>query len=126
MAAIGFLFFPSVLLTEFLEIAAMVPPVIVFIMVIVVQALFLFYLIRMMGSWANERQLVAFTFGLILPLAIGGVAAEIHLPLTLAADLAMVLFFRKLWSNYSSAGPPGSRLPDIPQGDPLDLKDRTG
>ncbi len=97
MVVIGFLFYPSVLLTEFLAIDAMVPPVVVFFMIIAVQGLFLLYVTRVAGFWGNERQLVAFTFGIILPIAIGGIVAEIRLPFTLVADIAMVLFFRKLW-----------------------------
>ncbi len=50
-----------------------------------------------MGSRHNERNLLAFALGLILPIAAFGVLAEITLPLTLLADLVMVLFFRKLW-----------------------------
>ncbi len=106
MAVAGFLFYPSVLLTGFLAIDAMLPPVAVFIMVIAVQGLFLLWVTRVGGSWGNERQLVALTFGLILPIAIGGVLAEIRLPLALVADLAMVLFFRKLWRMHSPAGSP--------------------
>ncbi|MGP8056763.1 MAG: hypothetical protein ACLP9K_04075 [Nitrososphaerales archaeon] len=71
-----------------------------FVLVIIVQALFLVYVIRKVGAQGNERRLLSLSLGLMLPIATIGVAAELALPLTLLADLAMVLFFRKLWGKH--------------------------
>ncbi len=58
------------------------------------------YVIRKVGAQGNERRLLSLSLGLMLPIATIGVAAELALPLTLLADLAMVLFFRKLWGKH--------------------------
>ncbi len=104
MAIVGALFYPAVLVTEFFGIGVSVPAGVDFVLVIALQGLFLVYVVRVMGSRHNERNLLAFALGLILPIAVFGVLAEIRLPLTLLADLVMVLFFRKLWRKFPSRG----------------------
>lgn len=60
------------------------------------------YAMHNLGEHGNERGLLSLSLGLILPIVAIGVVAELTLPLTLLADLAMVLFFRKLWIGYSA------------------------
>ncbi len=74
-------------------------------LVIIIQGVFLFYVLEKLGSHDNEVNLVAFSFGLILPLAFFGVIAEFKLPLTLLGDVVMVLFFWKLWRKYHGTAP---------------------
>jgi hypothetical protein len=93
----GVAFYPAVLLTEFLGEGVGLWPAVDLALVVLVQALFLAYILRVAGSENNERNLIALALGLILPIAAFGVLAELALPLTLFLDLVMVLFFRKLW-----------------------------
>ncbi|MDA4125414.1 MAG: hypothetical protein OK438_08235 [Thaumarchaeota archaeon] len=97
MAIIGVAFFPAVFLTQSIGRGAGVSPSLDFVLVLLVQALFLFYVIRKCGSRGNARVLLSLSLGLILPIAAIGVIAELPLPLTLLADVALALFFRKLW-----------------------------
>ncbi len=98
----GVLFYPSVIFTEFLGMGAGIPAALVFALVIIVQALFLIYVVRVMNRINNGRNLIAFAFGLILPIAVFGVLAEIRLPIILLAELTMIIFFRMLWKKRLS------------------------
>lgn len=102
MAAVGIVFFPAVLLTQSLGKGTGLPAPADFVLVVVIQALFMVYIVRKVGAQGNERRLLSLSLGLILSIATIGVVAESTLPLTLLADLAMVLFFRKLWGRYGS------------------------
>lgn len=73
-----------------------------FILVIAVQGLFLIAVLRLFGSQGNERVLVAFAAGLVVPIAAFGLISEISLPLTLLPDLAFVIFLRMLWKSTSA------------------------
>ncbi len=97
MAVVGVLFFPAVLLSQYVPESAGVPPALDFLWVVLLQALFLIWVLRVIGSRGNERNLTGLAFGLVLPIAAFGVIAEVSLPVTLVADLVMVLFFRRLW-----------------------------
>lgn len=112
MAAAGVCFFPAVFLSQSIGEGAGLPPSIDFVLVLLIQALFLVYVIRKAGSRDNGRALLSLSLGLILPLAAIGVLAELALPLTLLADAAMVLFFKKLWNKYESH-------PQVPMTPPL-------
>ncbi|MDG6925514.1 MAG: hypothetical protein JRN09_03080 [Nitrososphaerota archaeon] len=78
----------------------LIPPAVDFVLVLLVQALFLAVVLRVGGSTNNEQQLIALAFGLILPIAAIGLIATVGSPLVLVVDLAMTLFFRKLWRMY--------------------------
>jgi hypothetical protein len=82
------------------------PALSVFILVSLLQTLFLVYVLRVVGSSGNEPQVIALSFGLILPIAAIGLIATITFPLGLVGDLAMVLFFRMLWRRYRTASAP--------------------
>ena len=110
LAVLGIAFYPCVLLAEFLPKGVGAPGAVGFVCVIAVQALFLVYVVRVIGSWKNGRNRAAFAFGLVIPIAVVGVAAEAALPLTLVADAVMVAFFIKLWRGMpgEATGAPGS------------------
>jgi len=97
MAVTGAVFYPCVLLAEFVVKGAGVPATVDFPLVILVQALFLVYVLRVVGSGENGKILVAFSFGLILPIAAFGVISQAALPLPLLADIVMVAFFLRLF-----------------------------
>lgn len=109
MAAVGVAFFPAVLLTQSLGKGAGLSASVDLVLVVVVQALFMVYVIRKVGAQGNERRLLSLSLGLMLPIAIIGVVAESTLPLTLLADLAMALFFKKLWGRYGSPSEAATR-----------------
>jgi len=97
LGIVGISFFPAVLLTQHLPEAAGVPAAVDFILVLLVQALFLAYVTRRNGLGENRKGLLSLALGLIIPIAVFGVVAEIVLPMTLLADAVVVLFFRRLW-----------------------------
>jgi hypothetical protein len=100
MAVTGIAFYPSVLLTESLLMGVGAPALVDFLMVVFVQGLFLVYVLRVVGSFDNEPQVIALAFGLILPIAAIGLIATIAAPAAILGDLVMVLFFRMLWRRY--------------------------
>ena len=104
MAMLGAVFYPAVLLTEFIAIGNRDPASIDFFLVLLVQGLFLVYVLRVIGSSGNDRQVISLAFGLILPIAAIGLIATAALPLVLVPDTVMVLFFVKLWRAYGRAG----------------------
>jgi len=100
LVVLGISFFPVVLLSQGLGNGSGLPAVVDFVWVIFAQALYLRYLTR--RSWLNrERGMVALALGLIIPIAVFGVLAELALPMTLLADVALVLFFRRLRAKYT-------------------------
>lgn len=102
---IGAVFYPSVLLTEGLGEGTGLPAAIDFVVVLALEALFLIYILRIIGDRTNERQEIALAVGLILPIAVIGFVAELTLPLILLADLAFALFIRKLRRKYAAPAP---------------------
>ncbi|MCI4352129.1 MAG: hypothetical protein L3K14_01895 [Thermoplasmata archaeon] len=91
-----------------------VPAILVALAVPVYCGTFLWWLIRHAGSHAHERQLVAFCFGLILPLIMIGAATQILVPIVLGADLLAVLLFRHLYRNFPAAGALSWKAPPPP------------
>jgi hypothetical protein len=104
LGIVGISFFPMMLLTENIPRAAGVPADVDFVLVLLVQALFLVYVTRRAGLGENRRGLLSLALGFILPIAVFGVIAEFVLPLTLLADAVMILFFRKLWRKDTLPG----------------------
>ena len=100
LTILGISFFPVVLLSQGLGEGSVLPAAVDFALVIFVQALYLRYVTRI--SWRNrKRGMVALALGLTMPIAFFGVIAELALPMTLLADVALGLFFRRLWAKYS-------------------------
>jgi len=97
-SVVGLSFFPAVLLTQSLGRGAGAPPPLDFLLVIAVQTLYLLYAAG--KTWGGSRRgTIAFVLGLLVPIMVFGVLAELTLPLTLVADIAMVAFLRRLWAN---------------------------
>jgi len=94
--AVGFSFFPAVILVQNLGRGAGLPAALDFLLVVAVQALYLLYVTR--RSWGGSRKsVISFVLGLLVPIMVFGVLAELAFPLTLLADLVVVVFFRRLW-----------------------------
>jgi hypothetical protein len=99
LALVGISFFPAVLLTEALGNGAGIPSITDFAILLFLQALYLVYVTR--TDWTgNPRGELALALGLLVPIAVFGVLAELSLPLTLLADVCLYAFFRRLWSAY--------------------------
>jgi hypothetical protein len=96
----GALFFPSVFLTQFVGEGAGLPAVIDFLLVILGQLAFMIFLVRRVGSHGNELAQLSFSLGLISPIMVFGVVSQLVLPLVLLADLAIVIFFRRMRNEY--------------------------
>jgi len=101
---IGAVFYPSVLLTEFIPAAIGIPAVADFAVVILLQGAFLVGILKVVGRVSNERVVLSLALGLIVPIAAFGVISERALPMTLIADGVMMLFFRKLWQDHPVKG----------------------
>jgi len=96
--AVGLSFFPVVTLTQGLGRGAGLPAALDFILVVAVQSLYLLYVAR--RRWGSSwRSVIALVLGLLVPIMVLGVLAELVLPLTLLADAAMVVFLRRLWAT---------------------------
>lgn len=109
MAALGVVFYPSVVLAESFVRGVGAPAAIDFCTAFAVQAAFLAYVLRVGGSSGNRLNLTAFAFGLVVPIAVFGVLAEASLPLVLVADSAMVAFFvRQLRGTVGGGGGAGT------------------
>jgi hypothetical protein len=100
LALVGLSFFPAVILLQGLGQGAGLPAAVDFILVLLGQSLYLAYLVRSNRLHAPAAEL-ALVIGLIVPIAILGVIAELALPFTLLADAALLLFFRGLWRAYN-------------------------
>lgn len=97
--AIGVSFLFAIFLTEGLAQAGHLPSAVGFLLVLLVETLYPVYLSR--RAWRDRpRGTVALAAGLLIPVMTIGVAAELALPLTIAADLAAVAFFVFLWNKY--------------------------
>jgi hypothetical protein len=61
----------------------------------------LFFAVRaVVGRRENRAHLVALALGVLIPIALFGLAAQIFLPVVLVVDLVFVLFFLTLWKHY--------------------------
>lgn len=96
LVLVGVAFFPAVLLTQGAG-EATLPAAADFVLVLAVQALFLLFAVRRAGLRDNGRGAISFALGLLVPIAVFGVLAELVLPLTLVLDAALAFFFRALW-----------------------------
>jgi hypothetical protein len=95
---IGISFFPAVILAQSLGRGAGIPAALDLVLVVAVQALYLLWVARR-GLGGAKRSVIAFSLGLLVPIMVFGVLAELELPLTLLADLAVIIFFRELWTS---------------------------
>jgi hypothetical protein len=77
-----------------------VPAFLVALSIPVFCAVYLWWLRRNAGTMAHERQLIAFAFGLILPILVVGAIAQIGVPFVVVADLLAILLFRHLWRKF--------------------------
>jgi hypothetical protein len=98
---LGALYYTSVVLAElFIGVGLGSPPALDVLLVVGVQALFLFFFLRVIGNKNNERQLLVLAVGLVLPIEVFGVISQINLPLVFAIDLLFTIFIWTLFQKY--------------------------
>jgi hypothetical protein len=114
MGVIGALFYPTVLIVEFVGRGAKLPPAGDFVLVILDQALYLALVLRVISRSNNERHLVAFAAGLLVPIGLFGYVSEIKLPLSLLAVAIAVALLWMLWRKY----PKSNQTVEDPRVDP--------
>jgi len=98
---VGTLFYTAVLFTEQLGINRL-PAIVDLALVLIVQVLFLICIQSVIGHENNVRQLIGLSAGLVVPIAVIGLIAELSLPLVLFADLAFGLFVWNLLRRYKA------------------------
>ncbi|MDG6940289.1 MAG: hypothetical protein JRN39_07810 [Nitrososphaerota archaeon] len=100
VAVLGALFFPLILLAEFLPMKASLPAPAALIALLAAEGL-LFRAVRgSVGREKDERRLVALSAGVLAPICLFGFLSQAHLPLVLLADAAILLFLARLWRMY--------------------------
>jgi hypothetical protein len=102
---LGAIFYPSVLFVGFLGMGAKLPAFLLTLLVVLIQLLFLGYILRIVGCSGNERHLIALATGFVLPLAAFGIISQVSLPLVLIVDVGLFAFFWRLWKTYGSPVP---------------------
>jgi hypothetical protein len=102
-ALLGVAFFPSIVLVEGVGGAAGLPAAATLGAVVVLLGSFLYVFLGSIGRASNEPQLLSLAVGLIAPLAVVGLVAQLRLPVVLGADVAAAWFFVFLWSRYHAA-----------------------
>ena len=115
-AAVGASFFPAVILTQSLGRGAGLPAELDLLLVVVVQTLYALYAAKR-GPGGSRGSVLAFALGLLVPIMVFGVVAELPLPMTVLADFAVFVFFRRLWASHgntrdSPEAPPAGRVSD--------------
>jgi len=97
---VGLAYFPALLVIPAVLESARVPAAVTWT-ADALTALLLFLAVRaVIGRTENRAQLVALSFGVLLPVALFGLLAQIFLPVVLVVDLAFVAFFVTLWRHY--------------------------
>lgn len=103
-AFLGAVLFPSILLMGGLAAAANAPPIIPFVLDLILAMLILTTTFKLLGSVDNQEQKTAFAIGLLVPIALFGFIASIGIAnwLIVAADLLYIAFSRRLWRKWHS------------------------
>jgi len=100
---LGLTFFPILLLVPgILEHTSVGAPVTGAAEILVSGALF-FAVRHGVGRSGNAPQLVMLALGVLIPIALFGLVAQIYLPVELVVDVLFVLFFYSLWRRYGPA-----------------------
>ena len=103
-ALLGAMLFPATLLMGGLAAAANAPPIIPFVLDLILAMLILTTTFKLLGSADNQEQKTAFAIGLLVPIALFGFIASIGMAnwLIVAADLLHIAFSQRLWRKWHS------------------------
>jgi hypothetical protein len=103
MGVIGAMFYTSVLLVEGIGEATHLLAFGDLVLVVLVQVLFMFVVLSLVGRKDNARQLIGLAAGLVVPIAFIGLVSQAKLPLVIVADLAFAIFIWRLWQKNGAA-----------------------
>jgi hypothetical protein len=106
-AILGLLIFPSGIIIPGLGESARAAPALSVGLMLSAWAVLLALVASWIGTRQNERELLALAMGTLAPLMLFGALSQITIPVVLALDAAVVLFFLTLWRAYSPAPIPG-------------------
>jgi hypothetical protein len=103
-ALLGTLLFPATLLVGGIAAGANAPPIVPFVLELLLALFILTRAYKSMGTMNNQEQKTALAIGLLLPIAAFGFIASIGIAnwLIIAADLLFVAFSRRLWRKWHS------------------------
>ncbi|HVP23510.1 MAG TPA: hypothetical protein VMS77_06315 [Conexivisphaerales archaeon] len=96
----GLAFFLVILFTEQFPMALSWPPALAVAAMCFLEGVLLTGVLRSLGTIENERALVALFLGIISPICVFGVLAELPLPFTLFGDALAMWFAQRLWAEY--------------------------
>src|SRR6266496_1757888 len=101
-AFVGALLFPATLFAGGISAGAGIPPIVPFVLDLLLAIFILTRAYKSMGTANNQEQKVALGIGLIFPLADFGLVASIGLgnPLIIVADMLFIMFSRRLWRKW--------------------------
>jgi len=99
---VGVALWPIAVLSQSIPDSAGAPAALDFVLVALIQILFMIYILRTF-SGQSGRQKLSLSIGLVLPIAVFGFIAELPIPLVVFADLGFTLFFRELLRRYLAA-----------------------
>ena len=98
---IGALVFPVVIVSQGLGVSLGIPAWAVFSFVLVFLGFFLRWVVQNLSFQQNERHLLAFALGLLVPIMGFGFISQFPVELVLIADLALALLFVNLRRMYA-------------------------
>jgi hypothetical protein len=96
----GALVFPAIIITQAVGASAGLPAAAVLVLVFVVEGLSLLWVVRNLSFVGNERDLLGFTMGLLIPLFATGLLSQFPLELVILADVALAFLFVHLFRTY--------------------------
>jgi len=102
---LGLCFFVFILLPEYVPLALGLSPLDAMAAMYLMEGMLLLAVLRVVGVSGNERVLIGLASGILLPVCIFGVLAELPFAAPFLADLLMLWFLRRLWRRYAPLPP---------------------
>ena len=96
----GLVFFPVIIFGESIGSDLNVPIWLLGAIILLLEGIILRGVLQTIGSMNNSKHVTALAVGLLIPIAIFGVVAQIKLPLVIGVDILLALFLRRLWNNF--------------------------
>jgi hypothetical protein len=98
----GALVLPAVFFVQTEGSGVGLPPVVVLFLVIGVEGISLVWVLRNLSFPGNQRHLIAFGFGLVIPLLVIGILVNFPFELVVLADIAIIFLFVNMFRMYRS------------------------
>lgn len=111
-AVVGVSFYPGLIVVLAVLEHYRVPAFLVVASIPIFCGVYLWWLLGNAGTVGQDRQLLAFVLGIILPIIVIGAVSQILVPFVLVADLLAILLFRHLWRKFPDS--PAAPTPVAP------------